>query len=68
MIKYIFSVLLIIFALQVRSQQIKIMTWNIRFDNKADSLDRWDYRKEDLAKIVKAEKPDFFGIQEGLHH
>jgi endonuclease/exonuclease/phosphatase family metal-dependent hydrolase len=68
MIKNFLLILLMISTSQLKSQYVKVMTWNIRFDNKADSLDQWDNRKEALAKIVKAEKPDFFGIQEGLHH
>ena len=55
-------------TIMLYGQQVRVITWNIRFDNKADSLDQWDNRKVDLVKIVKSSKPDFFGIQEGLHH
>lgn len=66
--KLIISFFLIQSLTVLNSQQIRILTWNIRFDNKADSLDQWNNRKEDLVKIVKSAKPDFFGIQEGLYH
>lgn len=49
-------------------QDLKVMTWNIRFDNPADSADRWDLRKEALARFVLEQKPVIVGLQEGLSH
>ena len=50
------------------SQDLKFMTYNIRFDNPADGADRWDARKSFLADQVKFYSPDVMGTQEGLLH
>ena len=50
------------------AQDLTILTYNIRYDNAGDSLDRWDRRKEALAKEVLTHKPQLFGLQEALAH
>ena len=45
---------------------LSIMSWNIRYDNPADSADNWNFRKAGLVEIVKQYHPDFFGVQEAL--
>ena len=52
----------------VISQQMGVMTYNIRYDNPQDGENRWDARKEFLIAQVKFHAPDIFGIQEGLAH
>ena len=47
---------------------ITIISYNIKFDNKNDTLNNWEYRKNKLAKILKINNPSFIGIQEGLLH
>ena len=69
MFKYTFIFFLInSFFVRSFSQEIKVLSWNIRFDNKNDGLDQWSYRKKDMVDQVKKVNPDFFGIQEGLYH
>jgi endonuclease/exonuclease/phosphatase family metal-dependent hydrolase len=43
------------------------ITYNIRFDNPADSADAWPLRRAQLAAQLRFYAPDVFGIQEGLH-
>ncbi len=50
------------------SQSIKIVTYNIRYDNPNDGENRWDNRKEFLTDQIKFYEPDFLGTQEGLAH
>jgi mRNA deadenylase 3'-5' endonuclease subunit Ccr4 len=52
----------------VYSQQIKIMSYNIRLDLASDGENRWDNRKEMLAGQLQFYAPDFIGVQETLHH
>jgi endonuclease/exonuclease/phosphatase family metal-dependent hydrolase len=42
------------------------MSWNIRYDNPADSVDNWNIRKAGLVEIVNQYHPYFFGVQEAL--
>ena len=47
---------------------IKLMTYNIRYDNANDGENRWDLRKDWLANQVRFVGPEVMGIQEGLAH
>ncbi|MEM9546175.1 MAG: endonuclease/exonuclease/phosphatase family protein [Bacteroidota bacterium] len=44
------------------------MSFNIRYDNKGDEENWWEYRKEELVEMVRHYHPDFLGVQEGLIH
>ena len=44
------------------------MSYNIRLDVESDGVNQWDNRKEGLVSLIKDEKPDVLGIQEGLPH
>ncbi|WP_408030206.1 endonuclease/exonuclease/phosphatase family protein [Tenacibaculum xiamenense] len=45
-----------------------VMTYNIRYDNLADGINKWDNRKDELYKQVLKYSPDILGTQEGLNH
>jgi len=47
---------------------IKVITFNIRYDNPRDSINAWPNRKEIVISFLKEEKPDLFGLQEALWH
>lgn len=47
---------------------MNIMTYNIRYDNSADSLNNWQYRKDAAAKVIKENDIDVLGTQEVLHN
>ena len=47
---------------------LKLMTYNIRYDNANDGENRWDMRKDWLTNQVRFVSPDIMGIQEGLAH
>ncbi len=42
------------------------MSFNIRLDVESDGVNQWDNRKEGIVFLIKEEKPDILGIQEGL--
>lgn len=50
----------------VPGQTYTALTWNIRYDRPQDSLDRWDRRKEALAKEVLRMAPQLVALQEVL--
>lgn len=47
-------------------QSIRVMSFNIRLDTPADSLNAWQYRKEMVASMVRFHKADLLGVQEAL--
>lgn len=57
----------VLFAAQsLFSQDIKVMSYNIRLDTQSDGENQWSKRKEFLTDQVKFYMPDFMGVQEAL--
>lgn len=48
--------------------KIKVVSFNIRFDNSGDSLNAWPYRASFVAEFLHGEQPDLIGLQEVLWH
>jgi len=46
---------------------MKIMTFNIRYDNPADSIYNWDHRKCMVYEVFQKYSPDIAGLQEALY-
>jgi len=46
---------------------LRIMTWNIRYDNPDDGIHAWGLRKEELGAFIRSQGVDLLCIQEGLH-
>lgn len=47
---------------------IKVMTFNVRFDNPGDGVNAWPNRIPIVEKYMNDEMPDIVGMQENLHH
>jgi len=63
------SVLMIIVAGCSRKSgkdAVKVMTFNIRYDNPGDSINAWPFRAEQVCSFINNEKPDILGLQEVL--
>lgn len=50
------------------NDSIRLMSYNIRFDNPDDGLNAWPYRKGHVAHMIKFYGIDLLGVQEALHH
>jgi endonuclease/exonuclease/phosphatase family metal-dependent hydrolase len=48
--------------------EVRLITCNIRFDNPADGENRWEYRRELLARTLLQKSPDIIATQEGRYH
>jgi endonuclease/exonuclease/phosphatase family metal-dependent hydrolase len=48
------------------SQEIKLMTYNIRYENTTDGDNVWPNRRDYVLSQVNYYEPDIFGTQEGL--
>lgn len=46
--------------------QIKIMSYNIRYDTPNDGENWWELRKDEVVELLKYYSPDFIGIQEAM--
>ncbi|MBA4323041.1 MAG: endonuclease, partial [Odoribacter sp.] len=48
------------------NSELTVLTFNIRFDNPRDSINAWPNRAGLVCDLLRAEKPDLFGLQEAL--
>jgi len=58
------------FSCQIKEQQaavIRVMTFNIRYDNPQDGVNAWPNRKELVARLIGFYGPALFGVQEALY-
>jgi endonuclease/exonuclease/phosphatase family metal-dependent hydrolase len=62
------TLVLLLFSLSTLGQNLKVISYNLRFDNPADGENRWDLRKDFLCGQLQFYSPDFFGTQEGKLH
>lgn len=68
-----YTILLSLFFLTINStfsQEIKVLSYNIRYDNQDDGLDSWtaSKRNQKVASLLNELNADVIGIQEALHH
>lgn len=62
----ILSVILLFIAFMTNAQKTSFLTYNIRYGLASDGENRWDLRKDGLAKQILFYEPDVFGVQEAL--
>ncbi len=64
-----FLYILMMAVLPVQGQQpFKIMTYNIKYDDKNDVSNNWEVRRPWVTGLLNYHAPEIFGIQEALHH
>jgi endonuclease/exonuclease/phosphatase family metal-dependent hydrolase len=47
---------------------MRVMTFNLRFENHRDGVRTWFFRREQVADLVLRYAPDMLGTQEGMWH
>lgn len=60
------TILFLVFLMSIQAQDIRVMSYNIRFNNPKDGPNAWSERKEDLLNQVLFSEASILGIQEGL--
>lgn len=50
----------------MHSQQLKLMSYNIKYANENDGENSWSTRKDFITNQLKFYEPDLFGVQEAL--
>lgn len=48
--------------------ELKVMSYNVRYDNAEDGENAWDFRKHATIAMLNDVLPDVFGVQEALPH
>jgi endonuclease/exonuclease/phosphatase family metal-dependent hydrolase len=54
-------------AVQGFSQELNVMTFNIRYNTASDSMNAWPYRKDKVASQIRYHEAHIIGLQEALH-
>ncbi len=63
--KILFVILFLVGNLAI-AQNIRIITYNIRFNNPDDGVNAWPNRSKDVAALLNFHQADIFGLQEAL--
>jgi endonuclease/exonuclease/phosphatase family metal-dependent hydrolase len=69
----IYSLAILLFVTAACSREsnkdtIRVMTFNVRYDNPNDSINAWPNRALQVCNFIKDERPDLLGMQEVLWH
>lgn len=65
--RFLFFIALLITASQhLGAQSFNVATFNVRYDTRSDSANRWVNRAPIVANLIRFHDFDVFGIQEGL--
>jgi endonuclease/exonuclease/phosphatase family metal-dependent hydrolase len=65
---YFLILITVFFIREGMSQNVSLITYNIRLDVASDGENAWPERKEFLVSQLQFYNPDIFGIQEGMPH
>ncbi len=60
-------ILLLLTSNDSNAQVVRVMSYNIRYDTKADGINQWGNRIEKVTQLIHAYDPDLLGVQEALH-
>ena len=60
--------MLLFMSVNLTGQDLKLMTYNIKYDNTNDTINNWNDRKATLINLILHYNPSFIGTQEALHH
>jgi endonuclease/exonuclease/phosphatase family metal-dependent hydrolase len=66
-VKQVFFLLSIVVATTLNAQDLNVITFNIRYDTPADSLNAWPYRRDNAATQILFHDIQLLGVQEALH-
>lgn len=66
--KLFLSVVIVIMSLSGEAQTLKVMSYNIKYDNPDDKENNWEARKKVLIGLIRYHSPDLIGVQEALIH
>ena len=66
MTKNLFFILLFFLQVNLYSQTMEIMTYNIKYLNETDGENSWSNRKDNFTNQLKFYEPGIFGVQEAV--
>ncbi|WP_318348729.1 endonuclease/exonuclease/phosphatase family protein [Aquipluma nitroreducens] len=64
--KRFFFIILVFVSNLTIAQNVRVITYNIRFNNPDDGINAWPNRSKDVVALLDFHKADVFGLQEAL--
>jgi endonuclease/exonuclease/phosphatase family metal-dependent hydrolase len=64
----ILTIILLLVVSILEAQPLKVMTYNIRYDNAGDGVNQWNSRKDKVMDLLRKYDADIIGVQEALHN
>ena len=64
--KRFFFIILIFACNTIMAQNIRIITYNIRYNNPGDGINAWPNRSTQVAALLDFHQAEIFGLQEAL--
>jgi endonuclease/exonuclease/phosphatase family metal-dependent hydrolase len=61
----VFSCFCLQTGVAAQTSSIRVMTFNIRYDEPHDGVNAWPNRKQKVADVIRFHKADIVGVQEG---
>ncbi|SHI98815.1 Metal-dependent hydrolase, endonuclease/exonuclease/phosphatase family [Pseudozobellia thermophila] len=65
-LKYFAPAILFFLAFTLQGQDVKVMTYNIKYDNVSDTVNNWNDRKHPMVDLINKFDPGVIGMQEVL--
>lgn len=65
-VSHMISILIMVLPMFLFTQEVKVMTYNIKYDNVNDTVNNWNDRKTAMVDFLKEQQPAFIGMQEVL--
>lgn len=68
LLTFLFSMIFFSCSTPKQDMNLEVVSFNIRYDNPGDGINRWDNRKNMVAEYLQEQSADVIGMQEVLHN
>jgi endonuclease/exonuclease/phosphatase family metal-dependent hydrolase len=65
---HFFKLFFVFLSITSAGQSLNVMSYNIRYDNPGDGINRWNSRNDKMYALLTKYDPDLLGVQEALNH
>jgi endonuclease/exonuclease/phosphatase family metal-dependent hydrolase len=62
--KLLSAILILLFALPLSAQTLRVMSFNVRYPAPGDGQNRWEFRRDMMVSVIREKNPDIIGTQE----
>lgn len=63
-LRYLITVAIALSSYLAQAQNMRVMSYNIRYKNTIDSINGWEFRKENVVGLIRYHQADVVGLQE----